>query len=58
MNAELESATKDLSEFSSRNATLDPQDQGKAMLDAAAILQGQLIAAKSELSGLQPSLYQ
>ena len=53
VNAELESATKDLSEFSSRNATLDPQDQGKAMLDAAAILQGQLIAAKSELSGLQ-----
>jgi uncharacterized protein involved in exopolysaccharide biosynthesis len=53
VNAELEGATKDLSEFSSRNATLDPQDQGKAMLDAAAMLQGQLIAAKSELSGLQ-----
>jgi len=53
VNAELEDATKDLSEFSSRNATLDPQDQGKAMLDAAAMLQGQLIAAKSELSGLQ-----
>jgi uncharacterized protein involved in exopolysaccharide biosynthesis len=53
VHAELEDATKELSEFSSRNATLDPQDQGKAMLDAAAMLQGQLIAAKSELSGLQ-----
>jgi uncharacterized protein involved in exopolysaccharide biosynthesis len=53
INVELQSAEKDLSEFSSRNATLDPQDQGKAMLEAAATLEGQLIAAKSELSGLQ-----
>jgi hypothetical protein len=53
INSELRDATKDLSEFSSRNATLDPQDQGKAMLDSAAVLEGQLIAAKSELSGLQ-----
>jgi capsule polysaccharide export protein KpsE/RkpR len=53
INVELKDATKALSEFSSRNATLDPQDQGKAMLDSAALLEGQLIAAKSELSGLQ-----
>jgi uncharacterized protein involved in exopolysaccharide biosynthesis len=53
IHSELEDATKELSEFSSHNATLDPQDQGKAMLDAAAMLQGQLVAAKSELSGLQ-----
>lgn len=53
INVELRDATKALSEFSSRNATLDPQDQGKAMLDSAALLEGQLIAAKSELSGLQ-----
>jgi len=53
VNSELESASKDLSEFSSKNATLDPEDQGKAMLDAAAMLQGQLVAAKSELSGLE-----
>jgi uncharacterized protein involved in exopolysaccharide biosynthesis len=52
IHAELQDATKDLSEFSSQNATLDPQDQGKAMLESAATLQGQLIAAKSELSGL------
>ncbi len=53
INIDLQEATKNLSEFSSRNATLDPQDQGKAMLDSAAMLEGQLIAAKSELSGLQ-----
>jgi len=53
VNTELEEATKELSAFSSHNATLDPEDQGKAMLDAAAMLQGELIAAKSELSGLQ-----
>lgn len=53
VNAELGKASKDLSEFSSHNATLDPEDQAKAMLESAASLQGQLIAAKSELSGLQ-----
>jgi hypothetical protein len=53
VNVEVQEATKNLSEFSSRNATLDPKDQGKAMLDSAALLEGQLIAAKSELSGLQ-----
>jgi uncharacterized protein involved in exopolysaccharide biosynthesis len=53
VNGELVSTEKELSQFSSKNATLDPSDQGKAMLDAAATLQGQLIAAKSELSGLE-----
>jgi len=53
INLELQDATKKLSDFSSRNATLDPEDQGKAMLDSAALLEGQLIGAKSELSGLQ-----
>ena len=53
INLELQDATKKLSDFSSRNATFDPQDQGKAMLDSAAVLEGQLIAARSELSGLE-----
>ena len=52
INIEMEDATKKLSDFSSRNATFDPEDQGKAMLDSAAALEGQLIAAKSELGGL------
>ena len=50
---QLDEATLQLSQFSSKNKTLDPQIQGKAMLDAASALQGQLIAAETELSGLQ-----
>ncbi len=50
---DLESAEKDFSEFSSKNATIDIKDQGKAMLDSAANLQGQLITTQSELEGLK-----
>lgn len=50
---DLDRATLQLSRFSSKNMTFDPQIQGKAMLEAAATLQGQLIAADSELSGLE-----
>jgi capsule polysaccharide export protein KpsE/RkpR len=50
---QLDDATLRLSQFSSKNKTLDPQVQGKAMLDAASALQGQLIAAETELSGLK-----
>ena len=50
---DLESAEKDFSEFSSKNATIDIKDQGKAMMDAAANLQGQLISTQSELEGLK-----
>jgi len=53
VHEELDEASKKLSEFSSRNTTFAPEDQDKAMLESAATLQGQLIAAKSELSGLQ-----
>jgi capsule polysaccharide export protein KpsE/RkpR len=50
---ELSEATLKLSEFSSKNRTLDPQIQAKAMLESAANLEGQLIAAETELSGLR-----
>lgn len=50
---DLESAEKDLSEFSSKNATIDIKEQGKTMVEAAAALQGQLIAAQTELEGLK-----
>jgi capsule polysaccharide export protein KpsE/RkpR len=50
---ELDEAGKDLSQFSSKNTTLDPEKQGEAMVQAAAVLQGQLIAMQSELSGLE-----
>lgn len=50
---DLDAAAKDLSEFSSKNTTLDIKDQGRAMVEAAATLQGHLIAAQSELEGLK-----
>jgi len=53
VSKELESAEKDFSQFSSKNSAIDIKEQGKAMVEAAATLQGQLIAAKSELEGLR-----
>jgi uncharacterized protein involved in exopolysaccharide biosynthesis len=46
------SATK-FSDFASKNTAIDIPAQGKAMVEAAAALQGQLIAAESELHGLE-----
>src|SRR6266566_2919194 len=53
VSKDLESAEKDFSQFSSRNGAIDIKEQGKAMVEAAATLQGQLIAAESELEGLR-----
>lgn len=53
IHGQFQDDAKALSEFSSQNATLDPEDQGKAMLESAAALEGQLIAARSELTGLE-----
>ena len=50
---ELDSSAKEFSQFASNNAAIDIQEQGKAMVGAAATLQGQLIAAQSELEGLR-----
>jgi capsule polysaccharide export protein KpsE/RkpR len=50
---QLDESTLQLSKFSSRNMTFDPQIQGKAMIEAASTLQGQLIAAETELTGLE-----
>jgi len=50
---DLDEATRRLSEFSSQNVTLDPAEQGRATVDAAAKLQGELMAAESELRGLE-----
>ncbi|HET9698630.1 MAG TPA: lipopolysaccharide biosynthesis protein [Terriglobales bacterium] len=50
---DLKQAELDLGQYSSKNATLSLPEQGKAMLEAAATLQGQIIAAQSELRGLQ-----
>lgn len=53
VNKDLESAEKEFSQFSSKNTAIDIKEQGKAMVESAAILQGQLIAAESELEGLR-----
>lgn len=53
LKTNLDSAANKLSQFSSRNATLNPQSQGASLMDAATRLQGQLITAQSELSGLK-----
>ncbi len=50
---DLEVTEKEFGEFASKNAAIDVPQQGKAMVDAAATLQGQIIAAQSELSGLE-----
>jgi capsule polysaccharide export protein KpsE/RkpR len=50
---ELDQSSKDFSEFASRNTTIDIKEQGKAMVESAAVLQGQTIAAESELRGLE-----
>jgi len=53
VSKDLESAEKEFSHFASKNAAIDIKEQGKAMVEAAATLQGQLIAAESELEGLK-----
>ena len=50
---DLESAEKDFSQFASKNATIDISAQGRAMLEGAASLTGQLIAVESQLEGLR-----
>jgi uncharacterized protein involved in exopolysaccharide biosynthesis len=50
---DLDSAAKELSQFSSQNSTVDISEQAKAMVSAAADLQAQLIATQSMLRGLQ-----
>jgi len=49
----LESAEKQFSQFASKNTAIDIQEQGKAMIQAGAALEGQLIAAQTELEGLR-----
>jgi capsule polysaccharide export protein KpsE/RkpR len=49
---DLEKAQVALSDFSSKNTTLDVKEQTKAMVDAGAKLQAQLIVAQSEVDSL------
>ena len=53
IQTDLELSEQQLGQFSSRTETVDQTAQSKAMLDAIATVQGQLIGAQSELHGLQ-----
>jgi uncharacterized protein involved in exopolysaccharide biosynthesis len=50
---DLEESEKDFSQFASKNTAIDIKEQGRAMVEAAATLQGQLISAQSEYEGLR-----
>ncbi len=50
---DLDTSARDFSKFASDNTAIDIKEQGRAMVEAAASLQGHLIAAQSELEGLR-----
>jgi uncharacterized protein involved in exopolysaccharide biosynthesis len=53
VKTDLDKAAQNFSQFASKNTAIDIPNQGKAMVEAGAKLQGELIAAESELSGLE-----
>lgn len=53
VNQDLQAAEKDFSQFASKNTAIDVKEQGKAMVGAAATLQGELIALQSEYEALR-----
>jgi capsule polysaccharide export protein KpsE/RkpR len=53
VSKDLEDAERNFSQFASKNSAIDVKEQGKAMVEAAATLQGQLIAAQSQYEGLR-----
>jgi len=53
VKGDLDQASRDFGQFAAKNGAIDIKEQGRAMLDAAASLMGQLIAAESELKGLE-----
>lgn len=50
---DLEAAEKDFGQFASTKGAIDIPQQAKAMVEGAAMVQGQLIAAEAELQGLK-----
>ncbi len=50
---DLETAEQNFSQFATKNTALDIPAQGKAMIEAAATLEGELIAAQTQLEGLK-----
>ena len=50
---DLDEATRELGEFSSKNATVDVSAQARAMVEGAATLQGEMIAAEAQRQALE-----
>lgn len=50
---DLDQASLELSEFSSKHTMMDVQQQSRTMMDAVARLRGELIGSESELKGLE-----
>lgn len=53
VHTDLETAERKFSEFASKNTAIDIPAQGKAMIEAAAALEGQLIGTQTELESLR-----
>lgn len=53
VNADIERYSTQLGQFSSKNTTINLNEQGRAMVTAEESLHGQAIAAESELAGLR-----
>jgi capsule polysaccharide export protein KpsE/RkpR len=53
VQAELQRAQLELSDFSSKNTTIDIREQTRATVEAGAKLEGQLIASETELDSLR-----
>lgn len=50
---QLDEASIELSQFQSKNGTIDINEEGRTMITAAASLMGELVAAQSQLKGLE-----
>lgn len=50
---DLDDASRQFSEFASKNKAIDIKEQGRAVLQGAAAVEGELIASESELKGLE-----
>ncbi|HMF92507.1 MAG TPA: GNVR domain-containing protein [Candidatus Angelobacter sp.] len=50
---DLDQASLALGQFSSKNSVMNPESQGRTMVDSAARVQGELIVAETDLRGLR-----
>jgi uncharacterized protein involved in exopolysaccharide biosynthesis len=53
VKSDLEDAERQFSQFASKNTALDIREQTKAMVESEAVLEGQIVAAQSELESLR-----